>query len=542
MLAPSGEANWRRSDALEQLTGVRLAEWAALGALAAGLALVLQASWLVRRGGASSGSLLGLASGAVVLVIVLGRDLDGLARLPGALVARPAAVVVAGATIAVALALVDVAFLRGRRVLDWLLGRAGVPTGPRADAAIALLSLGIVVVVLVGLVRLDRPNPTSGSTNGGVPGAASSEPPGPGATGDGGTGQSGLLASVRTFDLPGKAMAIAMRGDRDGYVSLDSGQILAFTLPSNTGSAIQLKTVLEGLDHPRGIAIRQGRLYVVERGPLPCAPDVEFCDASDINPNDGVAGEVAIMSTARAKVSAYDIGPDGQLGSASEVISGLPVSDALHTANDLTVGPDGLLYLAVGNVDYLFKAPDRAKGITPHPEWLGTILRFDGSGATPEVFARGLRNVYQVAFDDQDRMWAVDNDGPTIDGWRGEELLQIKQGRNYGFPYQGTFGPRSVRDDAALWISRHKGNAGAAWAGAVGLGQGLLAGSGGALSLLSPGEAEDIWPDKALSEWFEQDLLEVPGSLTSIQVVSAHEVVASLYGSNSGALYDIRFR
>src|SRR6185369_5549050 len=99
-------------------------------------------------------------------------------------------------------------------------------------------------------------------------------------------------------------MAIAMRGARDGYVSLDSGQIVAFTLPTGDG-AIQLTTILEGLDHPRGIAIRQDRLYVVERGPLPCAPEVEFCDASDISPNSGVDGEVAIMSKARASVSAF---------------------------------------------------------------------------------------------------------------------------------------------------------------------------------------------------------------------------------------------
>lgn len=520
---------------------MRLGDWAALGALAIGVGLVLQASWLRRGAGSSSGSLLGVASGAVIVAIVIGRDLDGLARLPGALIARPTAILVAIATVAIALALVDVAFFRGRRPLDWLLARAGVPTGPRADAAVAVLSLGIAVVVLVGLVRLDRPTGSAGGAPGGVPGGAiASAAPIPGETS--GTGQSGLLASVRTFDLPGKAMAIAMVGDRTGYVSLDSGQVASFTLPSGNGDAIQLKTVLDGLDHPRGIAVRQGRLYVVERGPLPCAPEVEFCDASDIAPNSGVDGEVAIMSKARARVSAYDIGADGQIGPGTVVISGLPVSDALHTANDLTVGPDGLLYLAVGNVDYLFKAPDRAKGITPHPEWLGTILRFDGSGAAPEVFARGLRNVYQVAFDDQGRMWAIDNDGPTIDGWRGEELLQIKEGRNYGFPYEGTFGPRSVRDDAALWISRHKGNAGAAWAGAVGLGQGLLAGSGGALSLVSQGEAEDIWPDKTLTEWVEQDLLEVPGSITSIQVVSPDEIVASLYGSDAGSLYLIAFR
>jgi hypothetical protein len=525
---------------------LRLVNWAALGALAVGLFLVLQSASASRRPGPSSGSLLGLAAGAVVIAIVIGRDLDQLGKLPEAFLARPVSIVVAIAAIAVAFALVDVAYVRALPLLARLLGSTGVPSDLRADAAVAVLSLAIAVVTLVGLVRLDRASVSTGGVRDGVPSAgatpgemAPSDAPSlasPSATPGPGTGS---FAAVRAFDLPAEAMAVTMRTGRDGYVALNSGQILAFSLPADSASPIKLKTVLDGLDHPRGIAIRGDRLYVVERGPLPCAPDQGLCGAWDVNPESGVDGEVTILSTGRARVRAFDIGADGTIGPGVVVLAGLPVVDALHTANDLTIGPDGLLYLPVGNVDKLFRAPERVDGTTPHPEWLGTVLRFDGAGDPPEVYAEGLRNVYQVAFDDLGRMWGIDNDGPAIDGWRAEEILQIKQGGNYGFPFEGTFGPKKLRNDFALWTSRHKGSAGLAWADRVGLGPGLLVGSAGALSLLLPGDREDLWTG-GFSEYVEQDLLDVPGFVTSIEVVSANEVVASVYGGGTGSLYLIQ--
>lgn len=520
---------------------MRLGAWAALGALAVGVFLVLQAASSRRRTGPSSGSLLGVASGAVVLAIVIGRDLDALARLPEAFLARPIAIVVAIAAVAVAFALVDVAYVRGLPLLARLVGGAGVPTELRSDAAMAVLALAIAVATLVGLVRLDRAPITSGGIPNGGPTPGGTPSDGTPSAGPG-TGN-GWFAGMRIFDLPAEAMAVTMRSGRDGYVSLNSGQILEFTLPVDAASPIQLKTVLEGLDHPRGIAIRQDRLYVVERGPLPCKPEVALCGAADVNPASTLEGEVTILSAARARVRAFDIKPDGTLGPGTVVIADLPVIDALHSANDITLGPDGFLYLAVGNVDKLFRAPERVDGLTPHPEWLGTVLRFDGSGASPEVYAHGLRNVYQVAFDGQGRMWAVDNDGPAIDGWRAEEVVQIKQGRDYGFPFEGTFGPQPKRDDFAIWISRHKGNAGVMTADRVGMGTGLLAGAEGALSFIGQGDVEDLWT-AAYSEYAEQDLLDVPGTITSIQAVSPDELVASVYsgGAVPGALYLIRVR
>jgi hypothetical protein len=468
-----------------------------------------------------------LLSGAGSIAILLLQDATDLAGLPGALVAKPISLIVAAGFLAATFALVDVAYLRGVPALGFVLRRAAVPEDRRAGTAVTAISLAVAATALIVAIRLDRATGTAG----GVPNDGGEGGPTPSAA------LNASFASVRSFELPGKPLAVAMRDARMGYATMDSGDVLEFTLPEDPTGNLVTRPILRGLDHPRGIAYRDGRLFVVERGPLPCSPDVEFCDASDINPSSGVDGEVAIMSKARARVLAFDVAADGTAQDRTVIIDGLPVADALHGANDITVGPDGMLYLAVGNVDYLFRAPERAVGITPHPEWLGTVLRFDGAGDAPEIVATGLRNVYQVAFDDQGRMWAVDNDGPTMSGWRAEEVLQIKPGRNYGFPFDATYGPWTVRDDGPAWVSRHKASAGVAWAGSVGLGPGLLVGNAGTLSLISQGEVLDLWKDDRLAEYFEQDLLDVPGSISSLQVIAPNRLVASLYGSDAGALY-----
>jgi len=509
---------------------VRLGEWAVLAGLAAGLGLVVRAIATRPQGRPWTGSrLVAALCGVALVAILVAQDGGDLARLPATLLARPIALVVAALVVGATLALVDVAHLRGVPALGFLLRNAGVPEEHRSGAAMAAIALAVAAVSLIGAIRLDRP----AANPGGIPNDGGVDAPSPTAAAN------GTFASVRSFALPGKPLAVAMRDERTGYVTLDSGDVLEVTLPRDASANLETRSILSGLDHPRGVAYRDGRLFVVERGPLPCASDVEFCDASDINPTSGVDGEVAIMSKARARVLAFDVAADGTAQNRTVVIEGLPVADALHGANDITVGPDGMLYLAVGNVDYLFRAPERAIGITPHPEWLGTVLRFDGAGNAPEVVAKGLRNVYQVAFDDQGRMWGVDNDGPTMAGWRAEEVLQIKPGRNYGFPFDATYGPWTVRDDGPAWVSRHKASAGVAWAGSVGLGAGLLVGNAGTLSLISQGEILDLWKDDRLAEYFEQDLLDVPGSLSSLQVIAPNRVVASLYGSDAGALYVI---
>ena len=70
--------------------------------------------------------------------------------------------------------------------------------------------------------------------------------------------------------------------------------------------------------------------------------------------------------------------------------------------------------------------------------WLGTVLRFHLDAENIEIYANGLRNIYDLEFDDAGPLWGVDNDGPTWRGFRAEEVVQIKEGANYGHPYEGT--------------------------------------------------------------------------------------------------------
>jgi glucose/arabinose dehydrogenase len=64
----------------------------------------------------------------------------------------------------------------------------------------------------------------------------------------------------------------------------------------------------------------------------------------------------------------------------------------------------------------------------------GTILQANPDGTGLRVYARGLRNPYDLAFDASGRLWATDNgsDAPcaTVD-----ELDLIVDGGDYGWPY-----------------------------------------------------------------------------------------------------------
>jgi len=108
---------------------------------------------------------------------------------------------------------------------------------------------------------------------------------------------------------------------------------------------------------------------------------------------------------------------------------------------------------------------------------VGTIISLRPDGTEVEVYASGFRNVYQVTFDEQGNMFGVENDGPSARGWKFEEVLQIKRGANYGFPWEGTFDDAGVRTDPPLWILPTVGSSGIEWAGKVGLCPGLLLGS-----------------------------------------------------------------
>ncbi len=92
----------------------------------------------------------------------------------------------------------------------------------------------------------------------------------------------------------------------------------------------------------------------------------------------------------------------------------------------MAFGPDGKLYLGVGSTcDACVERDPRS----------ATIMRFNADGSEGEVFARGLRNVYDLAFQPADgTLWGADNGRDDLGTAAPEELNRIVEGADYGWP------------------------------------------------------------------------------------------------------------
>ena len=77
-----------------------------------------------------------------------------------------------------------------------------------------------------------------------------------------------------------------------------------------------------------------------------------------------------------------------------------------------------------------------------------------------ETFASGFRNIYGLAFDEAGELWGVDNDGRGRGAVRLEELVRIEEGKDYGFPEDGSVGPYTRRTGFPTWIMPAVGSAG----------------------------------------------------------------------------------
>ena len=86
---------------------------------------------------------------------------------------------------------------------------------------------------------------------------------------------------------------------------------------------------------------------------------------------------------------------------------GLHIGYAGHDMHGLTVGPDGRIYWSIG--DKGVNAVSREGRRFYHPNE-GCVMRVEPDGSGFEVFAHGLRNPQEVAFDEYGDLFSVDND------------------------------------------------------------------------------------------------------------------------------------
>lgn len=107
---------------------------------------------------------------------------------------------------------------------------------------------------------------------------------------------------------------------------------------------------------------------------------------------------------------------------------GIHIAYAGHDMHGPRLGPDGRIYWSIGDKGVSVTSKEGKKFHLPHE---GAVLRVEPDGAGFEIFARGLRNVQEIAFDDFGNMFGVDNDA-DMPGER-ERLVYITDQSDSGW-------------------------------------------------------------------------------------------------------------
>ncbi len=127
---------------------------------------------------------------------------------------------------------------------------------------------------------------------------------------------------------------------------------------------------------------------------------------------------------------------------------GLHIAYAGHDMHGLMIGPDGKLYWSIGDKGISVTTTDGRRHFYPNQ---GGVMRCNLDGSDFEVFAHGLRNVQEFAFDSYGNLFGVDNDSDQP-GER-ERFVWIVDQMDAGWRcnYQYRSGKYNPWTDERLW-------------------------------------------------------------------------------------------
>jgi quinoprotein glucose dehydrogenase len=132
-----------------------------------------------------------------------------------------------------------------------------------------------------------------------------------------------------------------------------------------------------------------------------------------------------------------DSNGDGFIDSQVAVSEGYNVHPAFggHGISGVTLGPDGRIYWEVGDMG--LDVVDRSGRRWSYPNQ-GAVLRANPDGSDFEVFATGIRNLQEFAFDDFGNLISVDNDGDHQG--ETERIVYLPEGSDSGWRANWQYG------------------------------------------------------------------------------------------------------
>ncbi|MEM6348242.1 MAG: PVC-type heme-binding CxxCH protein [Bacteroidota bacterium] len=122
---------------------------------------------------------------------------------------------------------------------------------------------------------------------------------------------------------------------------------------------------------------------------------------------------------------------------------GIHIAYAGHDMSGLTIGPDGKVYWSVGDIGIDVEDQNGKQWSYPHE---GGVMRCNPDGSDFEVFAHGLRNPQELAFDAYGNLISVDNDGDHPG--EHERFVHIIEGSDTGWRTYWQFGKYNEENEA----------------------------------------------------------------------------------------------
>jgi putative membrane-bound dehydrogenase-like protein len=133
-----------------------------------------------------------------------------------------------------------------------------------------------------------------------------------------------------------------------------------------------------------------------------------------------------------------------------------------HGMSGTMMGPDGRIYWQIGDLGANVVGPDGKRWEYPNQ---GVIVRSNPDGSDFEVYAAGMRNTHEFAFDQYGNLVSVDNDGDHPGEM--ERVVYVTNGQDSGWRATWQYGkyvdpdndPYNVWMDEGMWKPRFPGQA-----------------------------------------------------------------------------------